>query len=138
MLPLRERLDDIPLLVNVFIKKYGKTLGKNIRRIDETVMDTFMRYFWPGNVRELQNVIERMMNYTRSDELTADLIPPEILDTRHAMGQDIDMYMESPEDAEKKLISRMLNLRFPKNQIAKRLNVSRTTLFRKMKKNGLA
>ncbi len=140
MLPLRERRDDIPLLVNVFIKKYGKTLGKNIRRIDETVMDAFTRYFWPGNVRELQNVIERMINYTRSDELTADLIPPEILNTRHAPGQDMDMYvdMESPEDAEKKLIGRMLNLRFPKNQIAERMNVSRTTLFRKMKKYGLA
>lgn len=140
MLPLRERLDDIPLLVNVFIKKYGKALGKNIRRIDETVMDAFMRYFWPGNVRELQNVIERMINYTRSDELTADLIPPEILNTHYAPGQDMDMYMdmESPEDTEKKLISRMLSLRFPKNQIAKRLNVSRTTLFRKMKKYGLA
>ena len=138
MLPLTERLDDIPLLTNVFIKKYGKTLGKNIRRIDENVMDAFLRYSWPGNVRELQNVIERMMNYTRSDELTADLIPPEILNTRHAVGQDMDMHLESPEDAEKKLISRMLTLRFPKNQIAERLNVSRTTLFRKMKKYGLA
>jgi len=136
MLPLTERLDDIPLLVDVFIKKYGKTLGKNIKRIDEKVMDTFMRYSWPGNVRELQNVMERMINYTRSDELTADLIPSEILNTRHTPGPDMDM--ESPEDAEQKLISRMLNLKFPKNQIAKRMNVSRTTLFRKMKKYGLA
>jgi sigma-54 dependent transcriptional regulator, acetoin dehydrogenase operon transcriptional activator AcoR len=137
MLPLTERLDDIPLLVNLFIKKYGKTLGKNIKRIDEKVMDAFMRYSWPGNVRELQNVMERMMNYTRSDELTAELIPPEILNARHAPSPDMDMDMESPEHAEKKLIGRMLNLRFPKNQIAERMKVSRTTLFRKMKKYGL-
>lgn len=137
MLPLTERLDDIPLLVDLFIKKYGKTLGKNIKRIDEKVMDAFMRYSWPGNVRELQNVMERMMNYTRSAELTPDLIPPEILNARHAPGPDMDMDMESPEDAEKKLIGRMLNLRFPKNQIAERMNVSRTTLFRKMKRYGL-
>ncbi len=138
MLPLTERLDDIPLLVDVFIKKYGKTLGKSIRHIDEKVMDAFMRYSWPGNVRELQNVMERMMNYTRSDELTADLIPPEILNTRHVPGPDLEMEMESPEDTEKKLIGRMLNLKFPKNQIAERMNISRTTLFRKMKKFGLA
>ncbi|PKN16898.1 MAG: sigma-54-dependent Fis family transcriptional regulator [Deltaproteobacteria bacterium HGW-Deltaproteobacteria-6] len=142
MLPLTKRLDDIPLLVDVFIRKYGKTLGKNIGRIDEKVMDAFLRYAWPGNVRELQNVIERMMNYARSDELTPDLIPQEILNTRHFPGPDLEMNMntemESPEDVEKKLISRMLKLKFPKNQIAKRLNVSRTTLFRKIKKYGLA
>ena len=135
MLPLTERLDDIPLLADLFIKKYGKTLGKNIRRIDDKVMDAFMRYSWPGNVRELQNVMERMINYTRSDELTVDLIPLEILNARHTPGPSMDM--ESPEDAEKKLIGRMLNLRFPKNQIAERMAVSRTTLFRKMKKYGL-
>ena len=137
MLPLTERLDDIPLLVDLFIKKYGKTLGKNIRRIDNKVMDAFMRYSWPGNVRELQNVMERIINYTRSDELTVDLIPLEILNARHAPGPSLDIDMESPEDAEKKLIGRMLNLRFPKNQIAERMAVSRTTLFRKMKKYGL-
>ncbi len=136
MLPLTERLDDIPLLVDVFIKKYGNTLQKSIRRIDQKVMDAFMRYSWPGNVRELQNVIERMMNYARSDELTVDLVPPELFSARHTPGPDTDM--ESPEDAEKKLISRMLNLRFPRNQIAERMKVSRTTLFRKMKKYGLA
>jgi len=48
------------------------------------------------------------------------------------------MEMESPESAEKKLIGRMLNLKFPKKQIAERMNISRTTLFRKMKKFGLA
>lgn len=136
LLPLTQRVDDIPLLVDVFIQKYGKTLGKKICRLDEKVMDVFMRYSWPGNVRELQNVIERMMNYARSDELTADLVPPEILNSLHARGPDTDL--EPPGEAEKKLISRMLALQFPKRHIAERLNVSRTTLFRKMKKHGLA
>ena len=136
MLPLTQRGDDIPLLVDVFVKKYGKTLDKRIRRIDEKVIDAFLRYSWPGNVRELQNVIERMMNYARSDELTADLIPPEILNTFHTHGPGLDM--ESPVDAEKKLIDRMLTLKFPKKKIAERMKISRTTLFRKMKKYGLA
>ncbi|HNY65101.1 MAG TPA: sigma 54-interacting transcriptional regulator [Deltaproteobacteria bacterium] len=136
MLPLSQRLDDIPLLVDLFVRKYGKTLDKKISRIDEKVMETFMRYSWPGNVRELQNVIERMMNYAQSDELTIDLVPQEIQGALHAHGPDLDM--ESPIDAEKKLISRMLTLKFPKRQIAERMNVSRTTLFRKMKKYGLA
>jgi len=140
MLPLTKRPDDIPLLVDVFIRKYGKTLGKKIGRIDEKVMDAFLRYSWPGNVRELQNVIERMMNYARADELTPELIPQEILNVRPALGPDMDlnMEMESPEGAEKKLIERMLKLKFPKNQIAQRMKVSRTTLFRKIRKYGLA
>lgn len=136
MLPLTERLDDIPLLVDVFMKKYGKTLGKNISPLDEKIMEAFMRYSWPGNVRELQNVIERMMNYARSDELTTDLIPSEILNTRHATGSDMEM--ESPGDTERKLISRMLSLKFRKKQIAERMNISRTTLFRKMKEYRLS
>lgn len=67
LLPLTERLDDIPRLVEVFVRKYGDALGKKIYRIDDKVMDAFMHYSWPSNVRELQNVIERMMNYGRGN-----------------------------------------------------------------------
>jgi len=135
MLPLTERLEDIPLLMDVFVKKYSAALGKKVHRIDEKILEIFMRHSWPGNVRELQNVIERMINFAPSDELTTDLIPPEILDARGVPHREIDL--ESPEDAERKLIGRMLALNFRKNQIAERLNISRTTLFRKINKYNL-
>ncbi len=59
--PLRTRKDDIPLLVQFFINKFNKSLGKSISMIPNEVMENFMNYSWPGNIRELQNVIERDM-----------------------------------------------------------------------------
>jgi formate hydrogenlyase transcriptional activator len=57
--PLRERKSDIPLLINVFLSKLAKKLGKHIHGLSRETMDRLMRYEWPGNIRELQNVIER-------------------------------------------------------------------------------
>ncbi|MDD5170464.1 MAG: sigma-54-dependent Fis family transcriptional regulator, partial [Syntrophales bacterium] len=93
MVPLSERRGDIPLLVDVFVKKYGSAMGKRISRIDDRVMDALMNYSWPGNVRELQNVIERMMNIVRDHEITADIIPREI--TERPVRWDTRGTMES-------------------------------------------
>ena len=60
--PLRERKDDIPIFVEKLIEKYNKILGKNIRGIDEVVMNKLQQYNWPGNIRELTNVIESAIN----------------------------------------------------------------------------
>src|SRR5437879_3276175 len=56
---LRERIDDIPILVDYFISRFATRMGKRISQIDRRTLDTFERYSWPGNIRELQNVIER-------------------------------------------------------------------------------
>ena len=57
--PLRERREDIPILVQYFIDRYARKEGKNIGRVNRDTLDLFQTYPWPGNVRELQNVIER-------------------------------------------------------------------------------
>jgi len=132
--PLRERTDDIPLLVETFVQKYSATLNKKITKIDKKIWGIFMNHAWPGNVRELQNVVERMINYTSAGELTVDLIPPEILHSRTRRRHET---LESPEESEKKMIRHLLTLKFRKNQIAERLNMSRVTLFRKIRKYGL-
>ena len=59
--PLREKKDDIPVLVNYFVKKLSKRVGKEIEKIPERTMNILMNYSWPGNIRELENVIERAM-----------------------------------------------------------------------------
>ncbi len=134
--PLRERTDDIPMLMDAFVQKYSAALNKKITRVDKKIWGVFMKYAWPGNVRELQNVVERMINYASSAELTVDLIPPEIKSS--SGGRRKNEKIESPEEAEKKMIHHLLTLKFRKNQIADRLNMSRVTLFRKIKKYGLA
>ena len=63
--PLRQRADDIPLLVNEFVERYSKKIGRDITKIPDSAMETLKRYTWPGNIRELQNVIERAVINTQ-------------------------------------------------------------------------
>src|SRR6266404_2091987 len=70
--PLRERADDIPLLVEYFIDRYARKAGKTIRRVNTRTLDHLRAYPWPGNVRELQNVIERSVIVCDTDEFTVD------------------------------------------------------------------
>ena len=69
---LRERADDIPLLVEYFIDRYGRKAGKTLRRVNKRTLDHLRAYPWPGNVRELQNVIERSVIVCDTDEFTID------------------------------------------------------------------
>ena len=75
--PLRERKEDIPLLVDFFIKKYAEINSKNIEGIDESALEYLKNYHWPGNVRELENVVESMVVLSENKILTKDDIPLE-------------------------------------------------------------
>ena len=70
--PLRERADDIPLLVEYFIDRYGRKAGKNIVSIDKKTLRSLQSYAWPGNIRELQNVIERSVIVCETDNFSVD------------------------------------------------------------------
>lgn len=67
--PLRQRTDDIPLLVNAFVKKFSKKIGKDIKKVPTETIETLQKYTWPGNVRELENVIERAVINTHGSTL---------------------------------------------------------------------
>jgi formate hydrogenlyase transcriptional activator len=69
---LRERVDDIPLLVAYLIERYAKKAGKKIRTIDKQTLDLFQAYDWPGNIRERQNVVERAVILCESDTFAVD------------------------------------------------------------------
>jgi transcriptional regulator with GAF, ATPase, and Fis domain len=71
--PLRDRVEDIPLLVNWFVKKFCKKHAKSITKVTKTTMENLKRYPWPGNVRELENTIERAVVVSRDDRLIVDL-----------------------------------------------------------------
>jgi PAS domain S-box-containing protein len=70
--PLRERKEDVPLLVNYFVDRYAKRAGKKIKHIQKKILDMLQEYSWPGNVRELQNVIERSLIISETNELSID------------------------------------------------------------------
>jgi arginine utilization regulatory protein len=75
ILPLRERKDDIPLLLDCFIEMYNRTMGKEVTGIDQKVREMFYIYSWPGNVRELQHVIEGAMNIIEGPVINPDNLP---------------------------------------------------------------
>jgi len=135
MVPLRDRPEDIPLLVDSFVRKICDAMGKRIVRVDGRVLEKFMGYSWPGNVRELQNVIERMMNIVHTDELTVDLIPSEILHVS-ARAETLPA-VESPRDMERQMLEKLVHARLPKKEIARRMQMARSTLYRKLEKYDL-
>jgi len=70
--PLRERKEDVPLLVNYFVDRYATRAGKKIKHIQKQALEALREYSWPGNVRELQNVIERSLIICETNEFTVD------------------------------------------------------------------
>ncbi|MCG3121151.1 MAG: Anaerobic nitric oxide reductase transcription regulator NorR [bacterium] len=70
--PLRERREDIPLLINHFVKKYSARIGKKIETVSQNIIETLQAYDWPGNVRELENVIERAVIVSQGKQLKLD------------------------------------------------------------------
>jgi len=140
---LRQRPEDIPLLVEHFIRHFNAVLYKNVTKVTPEVMDLFKKYPWPGNVRELRNVIERSMNTCRTSELTIGNVPKEIMDIRGSSLISEDTSTEFYEDRirqeftekinEKNRILELMN-RYAgnKSRVAKELGISRTTLYRKL------
>lgn len=80
--PLRERKEDIPLLIKHFLDIYSKENNKEIIGVTEDVMEIFDEYSWPGNIRELENLIERAIVLTKSKLLTRNTLPPFLLESR--------------------------------------------------------
>jgi len=89
MPPLRERREDIPVLVEYFIGRYARKAGRTFRRVSKRTLDRLQSYPWPGNVRELQNVIERSVIVSDTDEFTVDeswLSARPKVDSRHGLS----------------------------------------------------
>jgi len=141
---LRDRISDIPLLVDYFIKKFNKSKKKSISGISQEALIHLERYPWPGNVRELENVLERMVLLSGKALLDSDDLPQRIFKSERRMRQTDKIppegfcLSEQVAEFEKRLIIQaMLQTNWVKNQAAKLLNVNRTTLLEKMKRYGI-
>jgi DNA-binding NtrC family response regulator len=139
--PLRERKEDIPLLVNDLVLKHTKHTSKKISRIDDEGLKILMNYQWPGNIRELENVIERAVILSKGNTLTAEDLPEFLRQIRYAEkivpddGLKLKDALRSPE---KDLIVKALeSVSWNRNEAAKSLGINRTTLYKKMRHFGL-
>ncbi len=136
--PLRERKDDIPMLVNHFLKEYSKENGRHIEGITPEAMNLLMAYSWPGNVRELRNVIERMVVLARTPKLTIKDLPANIRASGAAHHPPIATQSSSLAEANRQMIIAALKMNNGnRTEAAKQLGISRRTLQRKLHEYGL-
>lgn len=140
--PLRERVDDIPLLVAHFIEKCNRKMNKNLKGMSPQAMSLLMTHGWPGNVRELENVIQRMAVVSRSDLLDVSELPPEIQGTEQESqekAKDLKGIARGSAEAVEKhaILGALAKTGGNVSHAARVLGISRVTLQKKMKTYNL-
>jgi len=145
MPPLRDRIEDILLLSNLFIEENNKEYNKNIKGFSEDAKKLMIQYSWPGNVRELKNVIERAMILTDQEVITPKHLPFELKQiekfTHGMMEHEVSEIPDdiSLEKMEKMHLSKVLKrLDWNKSKASKLLGVSRATLRAKIRKYNIS
>ncbi|MGO0063556.1 sigma-54 interaction domain-containing protein [Brevibacillus fluminis] len=138
--PLRERKDDIPILVEYFMKKLSLDLGRTPKRLSQQVLERLLAYRWPGNIRELENVVEHFVQLEIGDLVTLQSIPLQLREQSmgHAEAERRVPRRHSSESEEKESLLQLLDQygrdTEGKRQVAETLGVSLPTLYRKLKK----
>ncbi|MBL8850637.1 MAG: sigma-54-dependent Fis family transcriptional regulator [Planctomycetaceae bacterium] len=144
--PLRDRREDIPLLIEHFLKDLSERSGKRVQGVSRAAKRALMAWEWPGNIRELRNAIERALMLDTDGLIDIDDLSPEIAkaagadtDGGDAFGHGADMLIGRPlTEVEKYYIARALELTEGKRaEAAKLLEIGERTLFRKIKEYGL-
>jgi len=137
--PLRQRKEDIPLLVDFFLKKYAEENGRPVPRITPEALRPLMGYSWPGNVRELENVIERAVVLSNGNEIAVDLLPDSMLGRSPVSGMheppsDASLF-EIVEDVERRVIIDMLErCNWNQTEAAERFRMPLSTLNQKIRR----
>jgi len=138
VVPLRERTEDIPLLVNAILKEFCQEYGKEMLEVSPKVMSIFQQYHWPGNVRQLRNVIEGLVVMATSREIMPKSLPEEI---RREVDRARFLKIKTGstlKDAERELIkATLLDVNGNKAKAARMLVLGRKTLYRKLKEYRL-
>lgn len=131
---LRENREDIPLLVNHFLKTFNRNLNRDIEAVSAQVTKVFMEYQWPGNIRELEHALEHAFVVCHNSTITLDHLPVELKRTGAAQGTS----NENNEPDDKKVILHTLEKSgWNKSKAARILGISRPTIYRKIKENKI-
>ena len=138
--PLRERKEDIPILINHFLKRYAEENGKEIAGLSSEAQDVLLKYDYPGNVRELENIIERAVVIAREDVISVEDLPfsESMEETTESRKAEEGLLRGSIEELEKKLIvEAMEKAGEHQSRAAELLGISERMLRYKLKKYGL-
>ncbi len=133
MPPLRDRREDIPLLIDHFVNLYNQRFKRNISGLSESALVQMTRYDWPGNIRELQHAIEHAFVICRQDVVDVCHLPPELRELQLS-AQDEE---SEPDDELVRLTAALEKTGWNKSRAARVLGVSRRTIYRKMEELGI-
>jgi DNA-binding NtrC family response regulator len=138
LVPLRERIEDVPLLANAFLRELASQSGAEIEGYSDEVLEIFSAHPWPGNVRELRNVIERAVLFCRSSLVTVEELPPALRSYRGKRRQppsgEVRTLREAVARAEVEAIrAALLATGNRRVEAARLLGISRKTLWEKIK-----
>lgn len=134
--PLRERVDDIPLLCDFFLKKYNDKFGIYIEKIEEEAMHFLAKYSWPGNIRELENVIERAYNFVDGNTIKTNNLPKKILhNDKKSSKSSLNKILNEFE--KEVILDTLKNHNGNKTRAANVLGISRASLYQKLKKHNV-
>ncbi len=137
--PLRDRIGDIPLLVDHYLKLFSEQTGRTVHQIDEMAVQILQQYHWPGNVRELVNVIERAVVLCRDGHITTNDLPEKLY--AHHEHRNVDAQLSGASlkvaltQPERQLIIQALESNgWNRQKTARSLGINRTTLYKKMRR----
>jgi len=137
--PVRERKEDIPLLVNTFIDRLELRTGKSIRGLTRQALNRFMEYHWPGNVREMKSALEYAFTVADKDAIDIDHLPPHMLqsDRSPAIAVDPPTIAITGNDQRRQLIDALRATGGNQSQAARLLGINRVTVWNRMRKYGI-
>ncbi len=128
---LRERREDLPMLVRAFLAEHRSTTGKQIDAIADEAMAVLLGYPWPGNVRELRNALEFAVIRARGSLITLEDLPPELLENEFMLGA------EPGEEDPARIAAALERAKGNRTRAAAMLGISRATLYRRLRESGL-
>lgn len=134
MPPLRERREDIPLLVSYFLNKFNRKLSKNIMHVSADVQKLFMEYPWPGNVRELEHTLEHAFILCHQKTITVDHLP---FSLKNVIPLKTSFTGYSENDEPQVIIDTLKKTGWSKVRTSRLLGISRTTLYRKIRQHKI-
>ncbi|NQT17736.1 MAG: sigma 54-interacting transcriptional regulator [Planctomycetes bacterium] len=133
--PLRERLEDLPRLVNHFIERFRGKRRKPIARVSDDVMALLRRYDWPGNIRELENAVEHAFVLCRGDVIEVEHLPERLATKARERGSSVTRFGDS--SAEAVIRECLARNDGDRSKAARELGMHRSTLWRKMRQYGI-
>ena len=132
--PLRERIDDIPILIEHFIEKFNMQFNKEIKGISSDALKVLTEYPWPGNIRQLSNTLESIFVWAKSDAITLEQIPDDI----RSLESTAVVHAYNPSNEKEIIVAALQRAGWNKAKASRHLGITRTTLYKKLLVYGIS